>query len=86
MCIDEAMVSANGDTRASPIYVGGPNEVRKTTFTLVTNCAKDVSTLQDRDGVNFAGGLSSSTTALASLSQWVCAVKSPRKNPKLKQF
>jgi len=85
-CINESAVIANGDTRASPVYSGGPNGVRKTPYTFVTNCAKGISTLQDSDGVNFAGNFSSATPASRSLSRWVCDVKKPKQNPKLKQF
>ena len=85
-CINEKAVTANGDTRASPVYSGGPNGVTDTGYILVTNCAKNVSTLQDRQGVNFSGGLSSSTPVLSSLSEWVGDVEKPRKNPKLRQF
>jgi hypothetical protein len=52
----------------------------------VTNCARGVSTLQDEDGVNFAGGFSSSTKAARALSRWTCEAKKPRKDPKLRQF
>ena len=85
-CIDENAVTMNGDTRASPVYTGGPKGVRKTSYLFVTNCAKGVTTLQDRDGVNFAGGFSSSTKAARALSQWACEVKKPRKDTKLRQF
>jgi len=86
LCIDESAVTANGDIRASPLYSGGPNEVRKTGYIFVTNCAKKISTLQDRDGVNFAGGFSSTTSASRSLSEWACDVTRPRKDSKIKQF
>ena len=85
-CINESAVTANGDTRSSPLYTGGPNGVRETSYVFVTNCAKGISTLQDSDGVNFAGGFSSTTPAARSLSKWTCDVKKPRKNSKLKQF
>ena len=85
-CINEKAVTANGDTRAAPIYSGGPNGVNKTNYTIVTNCAKQISTLQDRQGVNFAGGFNSATPALRSLSQWICEVKKPRIDTKLRQF
>jgi hypothetical protein len=85
-CIDENAVVVNGDTRSSPIYSGGPKGVRKTPYMFVTNCARGVSTLQDEDGVNFAGGFSSSTKAARALSRWTCEAKKPRKDPKLRQF
>lgn len=86
MCIDEAAVRVNGDTRASPLYTGGPNGVRRTSYTVVVNCAKGIMTLQDRDGVNFGGNYSSATPASRSLAQWTCAVSTPRKDGKLRQF
>jgi hypothetical protein len=85
-CIDANAVTVNGDTRAALVYSGGPNGVRATSVTFVTNCAKGITTLQDRDGVNFAGALSSATEASESLSHWMCAVKNPKKNAKLRQF
>jgi hypothetical protein len=86
MCIDEAAVRVNGETRASPLFTGGPNGVRKTSYTVVVNCAKGIMTLQDQDGVNFGGNVSSATAASRSLAQWTCAVSKPRKDSKLRQF
>ena len=85
-CIEEGAVRVNGSVRSSPIYSGGPNNVRKTPYLLVTDCVKGVSTLQDKDGVNFAGDFSSATPASRALAKWICEVKNPKKNPKLKQF
>lgn len=86
-CFDPKAVRVNGETRAARLYQGGPvGGARETPYTFVTNCAKGVSTLQDRDGVNFAGALSSATDASRSLSQWVCDVPNPKKDPKLRQF
>lgn len=86
MCIDEADVRVNGDTRASPLWTGGPKGVEKTPYIVVTNCVKNVSTLQDKLGVNFAGGTNSQTPAIRDLSAMLCGAKPTKKDPSLKQF
>jgi len=86
MCIQPSAVRANGDIRSSPLFMGGPKSVSATSFMLITNCTKSVTTLQDREGKNFAGGRSNETKAVRSLSSWVCAVKSPRNDSTLRQF
>ena len=86
MCIEPKAVRVNGDTRSSPLYTGGPKGVRLTSIKMVTNCATKITTLQDNEGVNFAGGRGNETEALRSLSSWLCDVKNPKKDPKLRQF
>jgi hypothetical protein len=85
-CIDRGNVESNGDVRSSPLYSGGPNQVDKTPYFFISNCAKQISTLQDRQGVNFGGGLASATPSSAALTSYLCAAKSTKKNPKLQQF
>ena len=85
-CIQPSAVRVNGDLRSSPIFMGGPKGVEPTSFTLVTDCAKNVSTLQDRQGKNFGGGSNTDTKALRSLASWLCAVPKPRKDSSLRQF
>lgn len=85
-CIDEAAVRVNGDVRASPIYQGGPNGVKKTSQTFVVDCKAGVATIQDRTGVNYAGAGTTATAASRSLSRWLCEAKAPKKDPKLRQF
>jgi len=86
LCIDTDAVRVNGDVRSSPLYKGGRNKVDKTPYYVLTNCAKNISTLQDSQGVNFAGGFSSSTPAMADLSRWMCEAPKPRKDPSLRMF
>lgn len=86
MCFDEARLTSNGSVRAAPLYMGGPKGVEKTSFTIITDCAKGISTLQDQKGINFAGGASNQTRAMRSLSTWMCEAKSPKADPKLRQF
>lgn len=85
-CIDEAAVTVNGDVRASPLYLGGPNGARKTSQTIVVDCKAGLATIQDRSGVNSAGAGTSATPASRALSRWVCEAKAPKKDPKLRQF
>lgn len=85
-CIDENGVTVNGNVRASPLYQGGPKEVERTPYILVTDCARRISTLQDKNGVNFAGGFNNTTELSRSLSQWICAVPKPRQDRKLRQL
>lgn len=85
-CINTREARANGTTRASPIYSGGPNGVKKTSFMLVADCAKGVSTLQDKQGVNFAGGSSNTTKASRSLTAWLCEIPKVKTDPSLRQF
>lgn len=86
MCIQPSAARVNGDVRASPLFMGGPKEVRPTSITLLVNCKTKVTTLQDRDGTNFAGGRGNETAAVRSLSQGLCEVPKPRPDPKLRQF
>jgi hypothetical protein len=85
-CIDEADVTANGDTRSSALWTGGPKGVEKTPYRVVTNCKKEISTLQDSKGVNFAGGMNAQTPAIRDLSSMLCGAKPTRKDPSLRQF
>jgi hypothetical protein len=85
-CISTSAVRQNGDLRSSPLFSGGPREVRRTSFTIVTDCARGVSTLQDRQGKNFGGGASNSTKAIRSLSEWICAVPKPKRDGSIRQF
>jgi len=86
MCIAPSQVRENGSVRSSPLYMGGPGGVTKTPYFVVSDCKKSVSTLQDAQGVNFAGGISSQTQAMGSLSQWICNAPKARQDPKLRQF
>lgn len=74
-CIDTAMVKESKGIRFAELYTGGPNGIRKTKFTVHTNCKTNVSHLKDRDGVSFAGGGSNSTATIAALSSWMCDAK-----------
>jgi hypothetical protein len=85
-CIQPSSVRMNGDLRASPVFIGGPKSVEPTSFKLVTDCAKNISTLQDRQGKNFGGGRNTDTRALQSLATWLCAVPKPRKDASIRQF
>ena len=85
-CIDEAAVRANGDVRAAPLYLGGPQGVRKTSQIFVVDCKAGIATIQDQTGVNSSGAGTSATAASRALSRWVCEAKTPKKDPKLRQF
>jgi len=86
LCIHPAAARQNGALRSSPLFMGGPKGVRGTAITLVVDCTRNVSTLQDRQGKNFSGGRNSDTEAVRSLSSWLCAVKSPKRDAALRQF
>lgn len=85
-CISESEARANGSTRSSPVYTGGPNGVKKTSFLLIADCAKGVSTLQDKQGVNFAGGFSNTTKTSRALTQWLCEIPKVKQDSRLRQF
>jgi hypothetical protein len=85
-CIDENAVTVNGDTRAAPLYSGGSNGVEKLPYLLMTNCAKHISTLRDRNGAYFEGDISSSATAVRLLARWTCEVRKPAIDPTLRQL
>lgn len=85
-CIDESAVTVNGDIRSSPLFSGGPKGVTKTSAIVLVDCKRNVMTMQDRAGVNFAGGPTTATAASRALSSWVCQAPKPRKDPKLRQF
>jgi hypothetical protein len=85
-CVDVANVTENGSLRAAPVYIGGPKSVDKTNFVMVADCAKQIATMQDSKGVNFAGGMSSQTAASRALTAKLCAAKPARKDSALRQF
>lgn len=73
-CIDAAGVRITKDgIRYSKLYTGGPAEVKDSRFTIHANCNTSVIHLKDRQGVSFAGGVSSKTRALTALHQKICS-------------
>lgn len=85
-CIDKKAVQANGDIRGAFVYTGSRNGVDKTSNMFLTNCSTGASTLQDRQGVNFAGNMASANASSKLLAENLCQVKKPRSNAKLRQF
>lgn len=85
-CIDPAATTVNGDLRASPLYQGGPKGVTKTALIFLADCRRGISTLQDRNGSNFAGAKSADNAGSRVLSKELCAVQSPRQDPTIRQF
>lgn len=71
-CVAPTEVRERDGIRFSPLYMGGPNNIRKTSFTIHTNCKTGVTHLKDADGVSFAGGYGSETKALETLRGVVC--------------
>jgi hypothetical protein len=77
-CVDRNAVTANGGTRAAPLYVGdGSQPARRLPYFLVTNCAKGVSILRDERGGDFEGDIASAGTALRVLALWMCEINNP---------
>ena len=85
-CVDLSSVRQNGEIRSSPIYRGGPKAIRITPYVMVVNCAKGITTLQDSDGVNFAGNLSTSTAVSDSLYSLICHSTKTKNSKNLRQF
>ena len=85
-CYDPSKVRQNGDLRAVTIYSGGPAGVRQTPFTMVVDCAKRITTLQDRQGVNFAGAQSDASKPNRALAGWICEEPKTRPDKSLRQF
>lgn len=85
-CIDAAAVTINGNVRAAPMYSGGPKGVTKASSIMLVDCDRQVMTLQDRRGVNFAGGDVASSRVSRALGAWICAAPTPKRDPKLRQF
>lgn len=71
-CVDLDNVRERDGIRISPIYQGGPNGVRRTSFTMHANCKTGVTHLKDRDGVSFAGGHGNETDVVISLRGGMC--------------
>lgn len=72
-CVSQAEVRATAaGIRHAPLYMGGPNQVRKTDFTIHTNCTSGVTHLKDREGVSFAGGDGTETPGLRRLREIMC--------------
>ena len=80
-CFDEKQVREKDGIRIASLYMGGPNGVEKTSFTLNVNCKTEVVHLKDRQGVSFAGGNGSETVAVRALRKWMCDAK-PMGSPK----
>jgi len=59
--------------RYAPLYTGGPNQMKKTNFSVHTNCATGVTHLKDRAGVSFSGGDGNETRAIRELRGIICA-------------
>lgn len=72
-CVGQSEVRERDGIRYAPLYMGGPNEVTKTSFTIHTNCATGVTHLKDRAGVSFAGGTGNETRAVSELRGIICA-------------
>lgn len=85
-CISKTLATINGNLRASPLYAGGPRSIEKTPYTFVADCSKGLSTLQDRTGANFGGNFSNATPVARHLSQWLCELKNPKPDKRLRQF
>lgn len=86
MCIAPSETEQNGDLRASPFYKGGIKEIDKTSYTFLVNCKTQVSTLQDKTGVNFGGATCFTTPVTITLCQDICKVSNPKIDKKITQF
>lgn len=53
-CFDPKEVRANGNLRATRLYMGGPNQIDKTPYTLFTDCEIGYFEMRDKSGVVFA--------------------------------
>lgn len=71
-CVGQSEVRERDGIRSAPLYMGGPNGVRPTSFSVHTNCATGVTHLKDRDGVSFAGGHGNETKAVRELRSIIC--------------
>lgn len=81
-CIDPKEIREKDGIRFTPFYTGGPNGVRKTSYTLHVNCGTGVTHLKDYQGVSFAGGDGDETRAIRSLRTWICDAVIPSKKVK----
>lgn len=72
MCVDTAKVREKDGIRFADLYTGGPNQIRKSKYSVHTNCATKITHLKDRDGVSFAGGSSNATSTIKNISEWLC--------------
>lgn len=54
-CYDRAKIIERDGIRRAALYIGGPNGVRPSGFSIAANCATGVLHLKDGDGVSFAG-------------------------------
>lgn len=55
MCYRPSQLKEARGLRVAPLYMGGPNGVRKTPYTLAADCTNLSLSLKDADGVTFAG-------------------------------
>ena len=80
-CIDPAEVRERDGLRSAPLYRGGPQRVHRTSTTLHVDCKLRTARLKDADGVTYAGGPSSATPLLETLTRELClaTVRPPAK-------
>lgn len=76
-CVDVRQLQEKDGLRSAPMFSGGPNGVRRTGFSVVTNCKTGVTHLKDRDGVSFAGGYGNETSVLRTLRGVMCEAPVP---------
>lgn len=75
-CFDPKELRERNGIRTAPLYMGGPNSISKTSFTIAANCSAGVMHLKDRQGVSFAGaGPGEGTKQSRDLRRYVCAEK-----------
>lgn len=74
-CFDASSVRESNGIRRASLYTGGPDSVRKTSFSVHANCESGVVHLKDADGVSFAGGQGNETDAVFSLRSSICSNK-----------
>lgn len=72
MCAAPSEVREREGIRSAPLYMGGPQNMRRTSYTVHTNCKTGVTHLKDRDGVSFAGGYNHETAAVRQLQSIIC--------------
>lgn len=82
-CFNQKEVRLVSGIRSAPLYIGGPNGVDRSPYSVAANCDTGVLHLKDKQGVSFGGaGPGQGTTQSRQLRRLVC--EAPIDTPKKK--
>ena len=73
-CFPPGKLVERAGIRTAPLFMGGPNAIRATPYTIAANCSTGVMHLKDSNGVSFGGASPGEGTRHSrELRRLVCA-------------